>query len=441
MTFFPDLFGRFTLGGELAAKVNGNPITMQELNAGYERLPLEYKYVITKEMFLQQLIDETLLTEEAARQNLSVSEKEVDDSLASFMQTSNVTQEKLDQILKDKKLTYPELRSLVRNQLLVDKVLKELEKKVNVTTAQALQYYNDNPGTFKISELVTVKHILISISTRNDSEAEKRADQAFKELKSDKSNFCELVKQYSDDSGSTDKCGQYTFPKGQMVAEFEDRAFSQAIGNVSMVKTSFGYHILWTINKTPEQIVPFKDVQEQITSVLSKQQANMIYSDFIAKLRENAKIINYLEKKAEENKTEEKAVAEEPKLGEEAATQTQTQVTVIEAANKTEEKPVEEKPAEQPQLQLSFADCLTSQGAVLYGAYWDSSTKKQREYFGADIAKINYVECGVQGDYRAQASICKQAGILAYPTWIINDEKHMGIQELSQLAVLTSCKV
>jgi foldase protein PrsA len=393
-------------------------------------------------MFLQQLIDETLLREEAARQKLSVSEKEVDDSLASFMQTSNVTQEKLDQILKDKKLTYPELRSLIKNQLLVDKVLKELETKVNITTAQALQYYNDNPGTFKISELVTVKHILIGISTRNDSEAEKRADQAFKELKSDKSNF---VKQYSDDSGSIDTCGQYSFPKGQMVAEFEDRAFSQAIGNVSMVKTSFGYHILWTVNKTPEQIVPFKDVQEQITSVLAKQQANMIYSDFIAKLREEAKIINYFEKKAAENKTEEKAVAEvvaeEPQPREEAATQTQTQVTVIEAANKTEEKPAEEKPAEQPQPQLGFADCLTSQGAVLYGAYWDSSTKKQREYFGADIAKINYVECGVQGDYRAQASICKQAGILAYPTWIINDEKLMGIQELSQLAVLTNCKV
>jgi len=487
-TFFPDLFGRFSLAGELAAKVNGKPVTMQQLNDEYDRLPLQYKYFITKEALLQQLIDETLVVNEATRQGIKVSDQEVDESLASFMQQSNVTQDKLDEILKAKKLTYPQLRELVRNQLLVDKLIeKEVKSKVNVTTELALKYYNDNPDTFKIPELVTVKHILLGIQNRTETDAGTLANEVLKQLKADKSNFCNLVKTYSEDSGSTEKCGEYTFPRGQMVEEFETVAFEQGLGKVSIVKTSFGYHILWTINKTAEQLMNFKDVEEQINLILAQQQEKMIYSDLIAALRNQSIIINYFEakQKAEvEKKAAEEKAAEQP-AEEQPAGQTEGQLTVniVEPATTTEteepaetQQPPETQPTVQPsQPQINVADqevveeqaelekevepaieevttpaepsipvdfyeCLKSKGAVLYGAYWDSSTKTQKSYFGADMVKINYIECGVQGDYRAQMEICEEAGILAYPTWIINNEKHMGIQATEQLAQITGCK-
>jgi parvulin-like peptidyl-prolyl isomerase len=469
-TFFPNLLGKISLAGELAATVNGKPITIQKLNAEYDRLPLQYQYFVTKEAFLTQLIDEVLLTEEAAKQKLGVSEKEVDDSLATFMKDNNVTQAQLDDILKQKKLTYQEFRGLIKNQLLIDKLLEQnVKNKVNVTTALALQYYNDNPSTFKVPEQVTAKHILIGLVNRTNDEAKKKAGEVLVLLKDDKSNFCDLVNQYSDDAGSIDTCGEYTFPRGQMVEAFEKTAFEQGIGKLSLVNTTYGYHILWTINMTPEQLVLFRDVEDQINLILSNQQQKQFYSDLITGLRANAKIINYLELEIEENKTETKA-EEETKQSESAATQ--TQVTVIEPAEKEgaagEEEPlaeeeeiskeqeelanetqqaveevVEETPVVQPvqETKLSFANCLAGQGAVLYGAYWDSSTKKQKDYFGIDVTNINYIECGVSDDFRAQAEICQEAGIQAYPTWIIKNEKHMGIQELKQLATLTGCDI
>jgi parvulin-like peptidyl-prolyl isomerase len=469
-TFFPNLLGKISLAGELAATVNGKPITIQKLNAEYDRLPLQYQYFVTKEAFLTQLIDEVLLTEEAAKQKLSVSEKEVDNSLGTFMKDNNLTQENLTVILKQKKITQQDLRDLIKSQLLIDKLIEQnVKSKVNVTSALALQYYNDNPDTFKVPEQVTARHILIGLVNRTNDEAKKKAEEVLVKLKEDKSNFCDLVKQYSDDSGSIDKCGEYTFSRGQMVEEFEKTAFEQGIGKLSLVNTTFGYHIIWTINKTPEQLVLFKDVEDQINLVLANQQEKQLYGDLIAKLRANAKIINYLEKKALENKTETK-IKEEPQQNASAATQ--TQVTIVEPAEKEgaaeEEEPLaeeeeiskeqkelenetqkaveevtEEKPATQPvqETKLSFANCLAGQGAVLYGAYWDSSTKKQKDYFGIDVTNINYIECGVPDDFRAQAEICQEAGIQAYPTWIINSEKHMGIQELKQLATLTGCDI
>jgi hypothetical protein len=363
-TFFPNWFGRFSLQGELAARVNGQPITMSQLDLEYERLPLQYKYFITKEAFLTQLIDEVLLNKEAAKQGLSVTEQEVDESLNKFMQENNMTKEKLDQLLTEKKLTEAELRSLVKNQLLIDKLLKqEVNSKVNVTTEMMLQYYNEN------------------------------------------------------------------------------------------------------FNKTAEEIINFKDVQEQIALTLEGQQQKMLYSELIVRLREKAEIINYLEQKEKELAEEAAKQAEEEKKTEE--TEGAVQLVVEEPAEEKKEpeitiEPVEEtkeiaeeqkelekeiEPAveevveEKPVVTLGFAECLTSKGATLYGAYWDSSTKKQKDYFGAEIAKISYVECGVQGDFRAQDKVCEDAGILAYPTWVVNNQKHMGIQTLQQLAQLTGCKI
>jgi len=200
-----------------------------------------------------------------------VSEQEVDDSIEAFMQDNNVTSERLDDILKEKGLTYAELRSLIGNQLLIDKLLEQVVKdKINVSTAQVLQYYNDNPNTFRIPYLVTARHILISIDNRTEEEAEERANMVLELVMNDTGRFCSYVWLYTDDSGSAETCGEYTFPRGQMVEEFENRAFDQAIGEISLVKTSFGYHILQTVNKTPEQLIPFRDVQEQITLILEQ---------------------------------------------------------------------------------------------------------------------------------------------------------------------------
>jgi len=466
-TFFPGFFGRFTKSGELAAKVNGNAITMERLNAEYERLPLQYQYYITKEAFLTQLIDEMLLYNEAADQGLMVTDPEVNTSLNTFIQQNNLTQEKLDEILVQKKLTMEQLKSLIKSQLVVDKLLEqEVTSKINVTQEVAMQYYTENPEAFTIPEMVTARHILVSIDNRTEADAQVKANDVFKMIKADKSNFCELVTNYSDDPGSVENCGEYLFTRNQMVPEFETAAFDQGIDNISIVKTSFGYHIVWTINKTPESVLKFEDVAEQINTLLGQQQQKMLYSDLIVSLRDKAEITNYLEQKAAvENVTE--AEAEKESSAEIAAPQIEVAPTEpaeeqpAEPVEATEEAVAEETVAvseeqevleeevapavdevvekEQPTMPMSFAQCLTSKGVKLYGAYWDSSTKMQKEYFGVDAVKLTYVECGVQGDYRAQDKACEEAGIMAYPTWDIDGQKQMGIQTLSQLATLTGC--
>ena len=86
-----------------------------------------------------------------------------------------------------------------------------------------------------------------------------------------------------------------------------------------------------------------------------------------------------------------------------------------------------------------FAQCLTQNGAVLYGTYNSLQTKAQKELLGESVRYINYVEC-YPTHIAGRPELCQQAGVEASPTWIINGEKYLGYQSLLQLSVATGCR-
>ncbi len=69
----------------------------------------------------------------------------------------------------------------------------------------------------------------------------------------DGEDFAELAAQYSDDPGSAAQGGDLGwFGRGQMVAPFEEAAFSLDIDEISEpIQTDFGYHIIQVIEKDP----------------------------------------------------------------------------------------------------------------------------------------------------------------------------------------------
>ena len=80
-----------------------------------------------------------------------------------------------------------------------------------------------------------------------------------------------------------------------------------------------------------------------------------------------------------------------------------------------------------------LASCLTEKGAVFYGTEWCAYCTRQKEMFGSDFGKISYVDCG------KSPNLCQLAGITAYPTWIINGEKHLGAKSMEALGALAGC--
>jgi hypothetical protein len=68
----------------------------------------------------------------------------------------------------------------------------------------------------------------------------------------------------------------------------------------------------------------------------------------------------------------------------------------------------------------SFAQCLSSKGAKMYGAYWCPHCEEQKELFGSSFQYAPYVECGIEGS-RAEQPVCVTAGVKNFPTWVFPD--------------------
>jgi peptidyl-prolyl cis-trans isomerase D len=91
---------------------------------------------------------------------------------------------------------------------------------------------------------VKASHILIDPTKVGGEAAAFKMADSLKSLAQGGSNFGELAKKYSVD-GSKDKGGDLgTFARNTMVAEFENAAFNGKTGDIKVVKSQFGIHVI-----------------------------------------------------------------------------------------------------------------------------------------------------------------------------------------------------
>jgi len=147
-----------------------------------------------------------------------------------------------------------------------------------VGDADIKKYYDDHKNQF---ERVTARHILIPIGGEKnytDEQAKKVADEIKKRLDAKPDDFATIAKEQSADPGSKDDGGDLPpFPRGQMVKEFDEAAFSLPIDQISApIKTRYGYHI---IQVKKRDIPSLDDVKEDITEQLRPQKLEAMVED------------------------------------------------------------------------------------------------------------------------------------------------------------------
>jgi len=140
----------------------------------------------------------------------------------------------------------------------------------NLNEGEIYGPYKDN-GYFKVSKVVGVKqipdsakvrHILIPFIgttragadvTKTDEQAKQTADSILSIVKSDSSKFVSLL-DLSSDKVSNEKDGEIEFAYTDSFApEFRDFSFENNKGDLDVVKTSFGYHVIEILSQTDKQ--------------------------------------------------------------------------------------------------------------------------------------------------------------------------------------------
>ena len=126
-------------------------------------------------------------------------------------------------------------------------IRKIIEPRIEITDEEIKAYFEENKESFNEEEQVEASHILV--------EDEATAKKVAKKL-ADGEDFAALAKEFSTDTMSAENGGELGFfPRGKMVAEFEEAAFSMKVDTISdPVKTEHGYHIIHVTDKKQQKM-------------------------------------------------------------------------------------------------------------------------------------------------------------------------------------------
>lgn len=200
-----------------------------------------------KEQLFGQLIDQQIIAQEAAKERITVTSKEVEEEFKKLSESAGGD----------------------------DKVKETLQKLYGWTVDDFKKKIKFNLIQKKLADKIT------NDPARNGV-AKSKADDVLNQLKNG-GDFAELAKKYSEDTSASSGGDLGFIAKGQTVKEFEDAAFALEVGQVSgVVKTQFGYHIIKSLEK--------KDDQVKVSHILIK---GVDLETWLQEQRDKAKVVRY----------------------------------------------------------------------------------------------------------------------------------------------------
>lgn len=261
------------------------------------QVPPEKMAGIQAEMYQDiktRLIDQILIDAAILEAKLEVKEEEIatelenitkglpeGQTLEAALATSGTTLEKLKEDMK---------KQLVLKQFLDLKTAEVAE----ATDAEATEFYTTNPDKFQKPESITASHILITFAPTDTDEIKAEKKQKLVEIRKQILDGVVTFEEaaLASDCPSGKQGGSLgSFPKGQMVPEFEAVAFTLEPNEISdLVETQFGLHIIRVSAHDKAGVVGFDETKEQIIAFLTNQKKQTTIEAFIKQLHDSAKI-------------------------------------------------------------------------------------------------------------------------------------------------------
>ena len=287
-------------------KVNGKTIPREAVEHELNRLVRFYaqhgmteaqvraQLPILKKKAEEQAIGTALLFAEAEILDIPVSDDEVEASLRRMTEEAGGPA-KLRSILEKQGQNVQQLRAEIRRGKRVDKLVEKVTADTpEPTDREAEAFFAAHRGEFGTAEQVRAQHILVtpkSASPEDDLAAIAKIREIRERILAG-SDFSTEAAAHSDcPSGKSAGGSLGWFSRGMMVKEFDEAAFKMKVGELSdVVKTQFGYHVIYKNDAQPESVPDFNDVRERVKDILRHQRRGEALAAHVADLRAKAVI-------------------------------------------------------------------------------------------------------------------------------------------------------
>ncbi len=301
----------------VVAVVNDEVITMSEVNEegkGFfkkvtDQAPaaqLEEALRRAREEVLDNLIDKKMMAQEAAKQNVSVSEEELQAAAEQMLFNNKITRETLDAQLAQMGMAYDSYLDTLRNQILQSKLVNyEIRSKIIITDDMILDYYDTHytkhvsQGGYYIMQMGftwgknSAARSSAPAKYADKMDAQKRAERV-RELLLNGQDFRTLAQKFSDLPSAADGGDLGVFQEDEMAPYMQKVILKLSPGEISeVIETPSGYQFFKLLSSQDGQIVvqaSFESVKDEIRNKLYEQELAGQFDDWIKKLKEDAYI-------------------------------------------------------------------------------------------------------------------------------------------------------
>jgi parvulin-like peptidyl-prolyl isomerase len=254
---------------------------------------------VIEEMAFNQLIERTLMTQEARRQNLTVSDEALETEWQRVLTNSYSSDtERMNQDLRRSHYSPADFRQELRERLLMQQLQEKFGAQAHVSEAELKSYYQQHQKEFSQPERIEAWHILLKADDTKPAQlksARGKAEQVLNQLKAGGS-FEALAKKYSEDGTSSAKGGKLeAFGKGDMMPSFEAAAWKLKAGEVypAPVQTTYGWHLIKRGQTLPAGFKSFSAAKADFEPQVLAQQQQKALQQWLDKQRQRVSIIRH----------------------------------------------------------------------------------------------------------------------------------------------------
>lgn len=176
-----------------------------------------------------------------------------------------------------------------RNQILSNRRMSAFEASLKLPSFEeaAKEQYLAHKSAYVLPKVVDVQHVLIMSKDRSDDEAKALAEKVRAEAVANPAGFDGLVMKYSEDPSKAN--GKGLIPdavSNKYVPEFVAAANKlNTVGEISsLVKTSYGYHVLKLTRIVPAKQQDFAAIKDQLIAKLKQDYVAQQRTAFLNKL-------------------------------------------------------------------------------------------------------------------------------------------------------------
>jgi peptidyl-prolyl cis-trans isomerase SurA len=286
---------------EIVAVVNDDIITFTEYKTQYEGTisGLRQQFQgeeLTKQIeryktgFLDMMITNLLLLQEAKAKNLNVNEQ-VRMSIDNIKSQNNFqSDDDLRRALQQQGLTFEAWRKQLEEQLLTQGVIfTEVDRSIVMDDSEVIQYFRAHPAEFTLPREYKLRAIYLAPATRSAADLESRKKEILDKLAAE--TFEAAAKALSDPPLNETGGDLGKFKKGELEKTLEDAVDKLVVGQTTpWIETKNGFYLLKVEERQESRLQAFDEVKKDVEERLFNEKKQKKLDAYMKTLREKSYI-------------------------------------------------------------------------------------------------------------------------------------------------------